>query len=78
LQNLDDSKLPGFYLDPVGPHSVGNFKVWTPKEYLADLLSFIMLNRGDLSVLLHPLGRTELDDHTSQALWLGEGTRFLK
>jgi hypothetical protein len=27
LPGLDDSKVPGFYPDPYGPHSVGNFKV---------------------------------------------------
>ena len=26
LPGLDDSQVPGFYEDPVGPHSVGNFK----------------------------------------------------
>ena len=24
------------------------FQVWTPREHLADMLSFMMLNRGDL------------------------------
>ena len=27
LPGLDDSKVPGFHLDPYGPHAVGNFKV---------------------------------------------------
>ena len=48
LPGIDDSKVPGFYMDPIGPHSVGNFKVWVPREYLADMMSFMMLNRGDL------------------------------
>lgn len=68
--------VPGFHEDPYGPHSVGNFKVWTPREYLADMLSFMMLNRGDLTVLLHPLGHDEMEDHTRDAMWLGEMSRY--
>ena len=33
--------------------------------------SFLMYHRGSLSVLVHPLGRTELRDHTLDAMWLG-------
>ncbi|OLL25937.1 DOPA 4,5-dioxygenase [Neolecta irregularis DAH-3] len=29
------------------------------------------LNRGDLSVLIHPLTRYEILDHTVRASWLG-------
>ena len=35
------------------------------------MLSFTMLNRGALSVLIHPLGRTEVEDHTKHSMWLG-------
>ena len=48
LPGIDDSKVPGFYTEPYGPHAVGNFKVWTPREHLADMMSFVMLHRGDL------------------------------
>jgi hypothetical protein len=27
LPGLDDSKVPGFHIEPYGPHPVGNFKV---------------------------------------------------
>ena len=36
------------------------------------MLSFTMLKRGSLSVLIHPLGRNEVDDHTVHKMWLGE------
>lgn len=35
------------------------------------MLSFAMLNRGELTILIHPLGPNELDDHTRYAMWLG-------
>lgn len=34
--------------------------------------SFFMQNHGNLSVLLHPLTRYELLDHSTRAMWLGE------
>ena len=35
-----------------------------------------MYNRGSLSVLVHPLGRTEVRDHTTDAMWLGPSFRL--
>ena len=55
----------------LGPHPVGSFEVWTPREFLADLMTFMMYHRGELSVLVHPLGKTEVRDHSSDAMWLG-------
>ena len=58
------------------PHPVGSFEVWTPREFLPEMLSFMMYNRGSLSILVHPLGRTEVRDHTTDALWLGPSFRL--
>ena len=71
LPQLDDSKVPKFNTKPIGPHPVGSFEVWVPVEYLPKMLTFMMYKRGTLSVLVHPLGRTEIRDHTSDAMWLG-------
>ena len=71
LPGLDDSEVPHFNTQPKGPHPVGSFEVWTPREYLEHMMTFMMYHRGSLSVLVHPLGKTELRDHTSDAMWLG-------
>ena len=76
LPGLEDSKVPHFNTEPMGPHPVGSFEVWTPREFLADMLTFMMYKRGSLSVLVHPLGRTEVRDHTSDAMWLGPSYRL--
>ena len=39
-------------------------------------MSFAMLHRGDLTILLHPLGNNEIDDHTIDAMWLGPSSRL--
>ena len=72
LPGLDESKIPGVHYGPIGPHPVGSFEVWVPQEYLPHMLSFMMYNRGDLSILVHPLGKTEIQDHTTDAMWLGK------
>jgi aromatic ring-cleaving dioxygenase len=34
-------------------------------------LPWLLLNRGELSVLVHPLTGNDYDDHSRFALWLG-------
>ena len=36
------------------------------------MLSFAILHRGSLSVLIHPLGANEVDDHSLHQMWLGD------
>merc|ERR1711872_556782 len=80
LPNLDEQHVPAFNRGPIGPHPCGSFEVWTPKEYFPHLMSFFMLNRGDISVLLHPLGgpigMSSYEGHTVHAMWLGPSFRI--
>jgi DOPA 4,5-dioxygenase len=41
-------------------------------EDFAALVPWLMLNRGGLDVLIHPLAGNAYDDHTAYAMWLGE------
>lgn len=65
-------KVPRFNTAPIGPHISGSYEVWVPVESLARALSWFTLNRGDLSILIHPLTRWEVEDHTSRSMWLGQ------
>lgn len=56
---------------PRGPHLVTMFGVDIPKPDLPEVLGFLMLNHGDLPVLIHPVTDDEVKDHTIHALWLG-------
>ena len=38
---------------------------------LGEILPFLILNRGDLDVFLHPLTGDDLADHRDYATWLG-------
>ncbi len=58
--------------EPRGPHPIGSYEVWVPCESFAFMYSFFILNRpSNISILLHPLTREELRDHTERAVFLG-------
>lgn len=57
---------------PRGPHVVGSYEVWCPRESFSRTYSYFVQHRGDLSVLIHPLTRREVLDHTDRAAWLGK------
>ncbi|OBZ75550.1 DOPA 4,5-dioxygenase [Grifola frondosa] len=57
--------------DPIGPHPVGSYEIWCPSESFASVYSYLCLNRGDLSVLIHPLTREQRKDHEIRQTWLG-------
>lgn len=54
-----------------GPHVMRMFGVDIPKAELESVLGFLLLNHGPHSVLIHPVTKNELLDHTHHALWLG-------
>lgn len=66
-------EVHSFVPGPVGPHPRGNFEVLFTREVFTDYVSWLMFARPPhLSVLIHPLTRSQTDDHTTRALWLGE------
>jgi len=44
------------------------YRTWVPKEYFAQAMSFFMRERGALTILLHPLTRHEVEDHSGLLL----------
>lgn len=58
---------------PAGPHPRASFEVLFTREVFAEYVSWLMFERPeDLSVLIHPLTRSQTRDHGTRALWLGE------
>lgn len=60
--------------DPVGPHPLPMFEIDIPQDYpkFSDIVSWIMVNHGNLSALLHPHTGNQWNDHTNYSLWLGQ------
>lgn len=76
LPNVNTSAIPLVNNAPIGPHPVGSYEVWCPKESLPEVLSFFMLRRGELSILLHPLTPHPVEDHAGRQMWLGPSFRL--
>lgn len=65
------ARLGSWHDEPVGPHPSAMYQVAFAAGELARLLPWLMLNRGGLSVLVHPLTGDDYADHARFALWLG-------
>ena len=64
-------KLGVFADEPRGPHPVPQFNVIFDLPEFQNIVPWLMLNHGDLNVLVHPLTESNYDDHTKYAVWLG-------
>ncbi|KAH9977047.1 DOPA-like domain-containing protein [Lactifluus volemus] len=58
-------------LEPIGPHPVGSYEIWCPSESFSSVFSYLCMNRGDLSILVHPLTKEERKDHEFRNAWIG-------
>lgn len=56
---------------PVGPHPQAMYQMRFATEEFPSLVPWLMVNRGSLVVLVHPLTDDEYEDHCHHALWLG-------
>jgi DOPA 4,5-dioxygenase len=57
---------------PVGPHPMWSYQVAFDKSLFEQLVPWLMLNRGDLIVFLHPNTGEALEDHRDRPVWMGE------
>jgi len=72
-REFPEMRIYKFWEVPVGPHPVPMFEVnpRSPAEF-ASLFAFLVVYRGDLSVLIHPNTDDAFRDHTDRATWMGE------
>jgi aromatic ring-cleaving dioxygenase len=56
---------------PVGPHPVPMYQVLFKPDLFPRLVPWLALNRGGLTVFVHPNTGEALADHRDRALWLG-------
>ena len=67
-----DVKLGRWHDEPVGPHPISMYQVIFATSDFGKIVPWLMLNRQDLDVLVHPETGDDLQDHRDNALWLGE------
>jgi aromatic ring-cleaving dioxygenase len=57
---------------PVGPHPCAMYQIAFAPDQFPTLVPFLLMNRMGLTVLLHPQSGRPRDDHTLNAVWMGE------
>jgi aromatic ring-cleaving dioxygenase len=65
------ARLGRWHDELVGPHPQSMYQIAFRRSMLAAFLPWLMLNRGRLSVLLHPETGDDYRDHSAHAAWLG-------
>ncbi|HEX2151746.1 MAG TPA: DOPA 4,5-dioxygenase family protein [Stellaceae bacterium] len=71
IAHLFTAELGRWHDAPVGPHPVSMYQIAFAPEEFGRLVPWLMLNRGDLDVLVHPQTSDSYKDHAVHALWLG-------
>jgi DOPA 4,5-dioxygenase len=66
------AELGRWHDTPVGPHPCGSYQIAFGPELFASLVPWLALNRGDLTVFVHPNTGDAMADHTSHVIWLGD------
>jgi aromatic ring-cleaving dioxygenase len=56
---------------PVGPHPDWSCQLAFRPGLFAQVVPWLMLNREDLVVFVHPLTGNDLVDHRDRAMWMG-------
>ena len=61
-----------FHTRPVGPHPRGSVQLTVPTELFGEFGCWLSLNRGGLTVFVHPDTGDDWADHNDHVIWFGE------
>jgi len=71
VERFAAAEMGRFHEKLVGPHPRWSYQVAFGPELFAEFVPWLMLNRGDLVVFLHPNTDDDLRDHRDWPLWMG-------
>ena len=73
MESLFPQAVYGRWHDaPVGPHPSAMFQVAFATELFASLVPWLIVNRGPLTIFLHPETGYPRADHSKHAVWMGQ------
>lgn len=58
--------------EPVGPHPLPMYQIAFSTQTFNDLIPWLMLNRNELTILIHPLSGDDVADHRDFPFWMGQ------
>jgi aromatic ring-cleaving dioxygenase len=67
-----EAEIGRFHERPVGPHPRWSFQIAFGPEAFDQVIPWLMLHRGGLTVFLHPNTGDAYTDHADRAVWMGE------
>jgi aromatic ring-cleaving dioxygenase len=56
----------------IGPHPRPMLEANFPLDLFTEVVLWLSVNRGSLSILIHPMSGDDYYDHTQGVIWLGE------
>lgn len=65
-------RLGRFHDQPIGPHPTGSCQIELEPALFAQIIPWLMINRGALTVFVHTESGDIMADHTRHVLWLGD------
>ncbi len=77
IEKSFDIGMGRFHEKPVGPHPRFSYQIHFRNDQFAALISWLTLNRGNLTVFVHPNTGQALEDHRDRAIWLGQQVPLL-
>ena len=65
-------KMGRVHEKPVGPHPRWSCQLSIPAELFGQVVPWLSVKRGDLTIFIHGQSDDAYKDHTQHAMWMGE------
>jgi DOPA 4,5-dioxygenase len=69
-------KIGRMHDNPVGPHPRGSCQLTVGNDQFAEVLPWLIVHRGALTIFAHAQTGDALKDHTDHVLWLGPSEKL--